>query len=224
MNPELYRRAGEIFDRVCDLPRARRDEQVAAECGSDTDLHNAVTELLAGDDHPTPAGGVLKDTSGTPLRAQLDQFLKESSSGASDQLRMPNHIGAYELVGLLGRGGLGEVFEARQRNPDRAVAIKLLRVAADSQAGRKRFRREVESLARLSHPGIATIFDAGMAEVGGVQRPYFVMELVRGTSLTTYANQAGLTLNERLELVARVCDAVQYAHQQGIIHRDLKPS
>jgi serine/threonine protein kinase/tetratricopeptide (TPR) repeat protein len=224
VNPELYQRACEIFDRVCDLPQARRVEELTTACGSDAQLREAVLGLLAGDDHPTPAGGVLQGEGGSSLRAQLDQFLEASASGANDQARMPTHIGPYELVGFLGRGGLGEVFEARQQNPDRAVAVKLLRVAADSQAGRKRFRREVESLARLRHPGIATIFDAGMAEIGGVQAPYFVMELVRGTSLTTYANQAGLTINEKLELVARVCDAVQYAHQQGIIHRDLKPS
>jgi eukaryotic-like serine/threonine-protein kinase len=224
LNPELYKRACEIFDRLCDLPRAKRDEQLDLECGGDEQLRDAVTRLMSGDDQPTPAGGVLRVEGEAPLRAQLDQFLNASTSGARDQSRMPTHIGAYELVRLLGRGGLGEVFEAKQRNPDRSVAIKLLRVAADSEAGRKRFRREVEALARLSHPGIATIFDAGMAEVGGSDVPYFVMELVRGKSLTTYAREAELSLNEKLELVARVCDAVQYAHQQGIIHRDLKPS
>jgi non-specific serine/threonine protein kinase/serine/threonine-protein kinase len=113
------------------------------------------------------------------------------------------------------------VYEAEQDNPRRRVALKVIRSGLVSPDLLKRFAQEAEILGRLNHPGIARIYEAGVAEDG---QPYFALEHIRGTALDEYARHRSLTLPERLELLAKVCDAVQHAHDQGVIHRDLKPS
>src|SRR5262249_49464054 len=113
------------------------------------------------------------------------------------------------------------VYEAEQDNPRRAVALKVIRPGLVAPALVRRFAQEVQILGRLRHPGIAQIYEAGLAEDG---QPFFAMELVRGLRLGEYARRHGLDVAGRLELVARVCDAVQHAHEQGVVHRDLKPS
>src|SRR4029078_9195539 len=118
----------------------------------------------------------------------------------------------------LGTGGMGTVYAAEQENPKRTVALKVIRAEVASDNAMRRFAREAEALGRLQHPGIARIYAAGTAD--GV--PYFVMELVRGKPLTEYARTECPDLAARLELFARVCDAVHYAHQQGVLHRELK--
>ena len=87
----------------------------------------------------------------------------------------------------------------------------------------RRFEHEADALARLHHPGIAQIFEAGTADAGVGSQPYFAMEFIRGEPLRDYAQAHGSTTRARLELIAKICDAVQHAHQQGVIHRDLKP-
>src|SRR5262249_3022406 len=117
-------------------------------------------------------------------------------------------------------GGMGTVYEAEQANPRRTVALKVIRAGLVSDTLLQRFAREARILGRLRHPGIAHVYDAGVAEGG---QPYFAMELIAGVPLDRYAGEQGLDARGRLELVARVCDAVQHAHEQGVIHRDLKP-
>ena len=237
MTPELYQRAFEIFSAAADLPATQRDARVEAESGGDTELLRTVREMLAADAAP------LALTGGDAVRRGVQRLLGEPTmepgsagtgnpgggdrptapgAGASS-FRMPSRIGPYTITGFIGRGGMGEVFEARQENPSRTVAVKISPLAAASPAALRRFEREVEFLARLTHPGIAQIYDAGIADMGGVSVPYFAMELVRGTPVTEYARTKQLSLRQRVELVATLCDAVQYAHQQGVIHRDLKP-
>jgi tetratricopeptide (TPR) repeat protein len=138
----------------------------------------------------------------------------------------PERIGRYRLLRVLGEGGMGTVYEAVQDHPRRTVALKVVRGGLASPKLARRFELEAELLGRLQHPGIAQIYDAGTADVGlggGVQ-PYFAMELIRGTTLLEYAAGKSLAPRERLALIARVCDAVQHAHERGIVHRDLKPS
>ena len=129
-------------------------------------------------------------------------------------------IGKYQLVRSLGRGGFGEVYLARQPSPQREVALKVLKPGMDTREILARFERERQALAVLSHPNIATIFEAGETEQG---RPYFVMEYVPGKPATDYCREEGLGLRERLAIFLKICGAVQHAHQHGILHRDLKP-
>ncbi|HJQ98140.1 MAG TPA: serine/threonine-protein kinase [Candidatus Polarisedimenticolaceae bacterium] len=137
----------------------------------------------------------------------------------------PERIGRYRLVRVLGQGGMGTVYEAVQDHPRRTVALKVVRGGLGSPKLARRFELEAELLGRLQHPGIAQIYDAGTADVGGGDvQPYFAMELIRGTTLLEYAEAKNLSPRDRLALVARICDAVQHAHERGIIHRDLKPS
>ncbi len=129
--------------------------------------------------------------------------------------------GRYTLIEVIGEGGMGSVYLASQTEPvKRQVALKLIKTGSDSRAVLARFDAERQALALMDHPNIARIFDGGLTPGG---QPFFVMELVRGVSLTEYCDRQRLTANARLELFVAVCQAVQHAHQKGIIHRDLKP-
>ena len=141
---------------------------------------------------------------------------------------VPEWIGEYRVLGLIGAGGMGVVYRARQQQPARDVAIKVLKPGGASAAALRRFELEADVLGRLRHPGIAQVFEAGVADLvfangATAQRPFLVMELVPGASLTHHLQQRQLPLRARLELFAAICDAVQHAHQNGVIHRDLKP-
>ncbi len=136
----------------------------------------------------------------------------------------PTQIGRYRIVSLLGEGGMGSVYEAEQDQPRRMVALKVVREDFVTPELLRRFALESQVLGRLQHPGIAQIFDAGTFEEEHATLPYFAMELVKGQPLNEHATEKSLDLRQRLELFSRVCDAVQYAHQQGVIHRDLKPA
>jgi predicted Ser/Thr protein kinase len=132
-------------------------------------------------------------------------------------------FGKYRLLGVLGEGGMGCVYEAEQDRPRRSVALKIIRHGLTTDVALRRFEAEAELLGRLHHPGVAQVYEAGTADTPSGPQPYFAMELVRGRPLTQYANDERLDATGRLELLARVCDAVQHAHNNGIIHRDLKP-
>jgi WD40 repeat protein/tRNA A-37 threonylcarbamoyl transferase component Bud32 len=118
---------------------------------------------------------------------------------------------------------MGQVFLAEQDHPHRRVALKVVRPDVFSPSLRKRFQFEVDVLGKLQHPGIAQIHEAGQIDREGRPLPYFAMEYVEGIELRRYSKQQGLGIRERLELVARICDAVHHAHANGIVHRDLKP-
>lgn len=135
--------------------------------------------------------------------------------------RMPKQVDQYEIIGKIGEGGMGVVFAAEQLEPvRRRVALKLLRSEFGSARTVQRFHAERQTLARMSHPNIAQILDAGVFD----DQPYFVMELVHGPPITQYCRSQQLDLKARLALFESVVRAVQHAHQKGIIHRDLKPS
>ena len=131
-------------------------------------------------------------------------------------------IGNYELLELVGEGGMGLVYLAEQKEPvKRKVALKIVKLGMDTKQVVARFEAERQTLALLEHPNIAHVFDAGTTETG---RPYFVMEYVEGRSITKYCDEHRLSVEERLELFKQVCEGVHHAHQKGIIHRDIKPS
>jgi serine/threonine protein kinase len=120
---------------------------------------------------------------------------------------------------------MGTVYEGLQENPRRPVAVKVLRQGMDSPEAIRRFEYESQILARLRHPGIAQVYEAGTHREGDSVVPYFAMEYIPGAkSLTDYARDKRLDTAAKLELFARVCDAVHHGHQKGVVHRDLKPS
>src|SRR5262249_8782235 len=129
-------------------------------------------------------------------------------------------IGRYRILRELGTGGMGTVYEAEQDNPRRSVALKVIRNGLANPGLVKRCTHEAQILGRLQHPGIAQIHEAGLTEEGP---PYFAMELIRGKALDRYARSHSLDVNARLALLAKICDAVQHAHDKGVIHRALKP-
>ncbi|HEY6448372.1 MAG TPA: serine/threonine-protein kinase [Acidobacteriaceae bacterium] len=136
---------------------------------------------------------------------------------------LPSTIGRYRILRLLGEGGMGSVFEAEQDFPQRTVALKVIRAGYANNEMLRRFENETQALGRLQHPGIAQIYDAGTAETPFGRVPFIAMELVRGENLVAYCEAHHLTVPQRLELMTKICDAVQHAHQRGLIHRDLKP-
>jgi serine/threonine protein kinase len=136
----------------------------------------------------------------------------------------PDRIGSYEIAGRIGEGASGVVFDAVEPALGRRVAIKALLPGRLSSSTLRRFEREARALALLEHPGIARILRVGTAHEGRFAFPYITMELVDGLPLTRFVLQNDLDRPARLELMAKVCDAVQHAHQKGIVHRDLKPS
>jgi non-specific serine/threonine protein kinase/serine/threonine-protein kinase len=137
-------------------------------------------------------------------------------------LREGSRIGPYTLQGILGEGGMGEVWQAQQNEPvQRTVALKVLKAGMDSKQVVARFEAERQALAVMDHPSIATVFDAGTTPGG---RPFFVMELVKGVPITDFCDQKRLSTRDRVILFTQVSRAVQHAHQKGVIHRDLKPS
>ena len=131
-------------------------------------------------------------------------------------------IGPYKLLEQIGEGGMGVVYMAEQTHPvRRRVALKVIKPGMDTKQVIARFEAERQALAMMDHPNIAKVHDGGTTHSG---RPYFVMELVKGTPITEHCDRERLSITERLELFVLVCRAVQHAHQKGIIHRDIKPS
>ncbi len=161
------------------------------------------------------------------LSVGLETRAPQEGSGGIDPLdilleKPGARIGRYEILRVLGEGGMGVVYLAQQHEPvQRQVALKIIKPGMDSRRVIARFEAEQQALAMMDHPHVARIYDGGLTASG---RPYFVMEYVAGVPITEYCDEHRLTIEERLTLFLRVCEAVQHAHQKGIIHRDLKPS
>ena len=140
----------------------------------------------------------------------------------SHDLAAGDRFGSYVILGKLGSGGFGSVYKAEQRDPvRRTVALKVIKPGVDTKEVIARFDSERQALARMGHPHIARVLDAGATDAG---RPYFVMEHVPGVPITQFADEHRLTLEQRLGLFGQVCDAITHAHQKAIIHRDIKAS
>jgi tetratricopeptide (TPR) repeat protein/predicted Ser/Thr protein kinase len=153
---------------------------------------------------------------------RLARALLSDDDEPGDARHIPRSIGRYRIVRHIGTGGMGEVYEAEQDNPRRRVALKVIRPDIASPEVLRRFDLESSILAKLQHPGIAQVFDAGKAQGPAGETPYFAMEFVEGRPLLEFA--AALPLKDRLALFLKVCEAVEHAHRRGIIHRDLKPA
>ncbi len=220
----------EIFCAAVEMPdAAKRRAFIEQACGGNASLRSKVEALMASqadverffhDSHPGPPAN---DWSvDRPAGDGPAEILVSATSDAPAGEKLGAWIGRYQLLQVIGEGGYGTVCLAEQDLPvRRRVALKIVKLGMDTKSVIARFEAERQALAMMDHPNIAHVFDAGMTVTG---RPYFVMELVRGTKITTYCDQHQLDLNQRLQLFFQVCHAVQHAHQKGIIHRDIKPS
>ncbi|MHC4653187.1 MAG: serine/threonine protein kinase, partial [Planctomycetota bacterium] len=138
--------------------------------------------------------------------------------------RIPEKIGHYHIKRVIAAGGMGVVYEAVQEHPRRTVALKVVKQGIASRSALRRFEYESQILARLRHPGIAQVYEAGMHDDGSGGTPFFAMEYVAGAKdIIDYARAKELGTRAKLELFTKVCEAVHHGHQKGIIHRDLKP-
>src|SRR5262245_16232142 len=215
MTEERCARLWALFDQAADLPPPEQRALLDAACPDDPDLRAELERLLA-DDARVRAG------EGSFLKSPLVRSLPTPTTlpTPAPPAAVGPRLDRYRVVRVLGEGGMGTVYEAEQDSPRRPVALKVIRAGLASDPLLKRFAREAQILGRLHHPGIAQVYDAGVAEGG---QPYFAMELIAGVPLDQYARAHALDARGRLGLLARVADAVQHAHERGVIHRDLKP-
>ena len=204
-------RLDQLFDEVADLPVAERSAILDRQCADDPALRQEIEELLAHDQ----------------LQQARESFMTPPAELMAHGWSSPEIgslvAGRYRLLDVVGEGGMGVVYLAEQVSPRRTVALKVIRPGLLSNQVLRRFAQEAEVLGRLQHPGIAQIYDAANAGSDEHPLPFFVMEHVRGRPLMDYCRHASLTTSQRLQLFARICDAVHYAHEQGVVHRDLKP-
>ncbi len=213
MSTQVRDRIREVFVAVCEHPPADQLRILAELCGNDDFIKTEVQSLL----------GFHHNDTFLSASAMSDAGFTDN---ADSQISMPpgTKIGRCSITRLIGAGGMGVVYEARQDSPDRQVALKIMRPGGTSSAMVKRFAQEARALAILQHPGIAQIYDAGRELTAAGPVPYLVMELVEGITLNTFINRHKLALPAKLKLILQICDAVAHAHLRGVIHRDLKPT
>lgn len=215
MTPAREQEAFQLFDEAVELPEALRDDFLRTRCGDDAALRHLVERMLKQDSQIDERKDLLPGAGAELIAVEL-------FAGPSKEL--PEQIGQYHPIREIGRGGMGVVYEAEQEEPRRRVALKVIRDGFVSAEARLRFRREAQLLGQLQHPGIAHVYEAGTARVGHTEWPFISMELIDGRPIDKHAESRALSHLQRLELVARVCDAVQHAHVKGVVHRDLKPA
>ncbi|HVF73270.1 MAG TPA: serine/threonine-protein kinase [Chthoniobacterales bacterium] len=208
MTAERWKRVKTILADALEMPSdERRTKFVRQSCNGDTTLEREVEALLAQETRLIEECAANRATSAPP----------------DGQSRISERVGSYSVVRELGRGGMGAVYLADRVGGefDKQVAVKLLKRGTDTDEVLRRFHAERRILAQLDHPNIARLLDAGSTDEG---TPYFVMEYVAGTPITEFARERELTIKERIRLFLKICDAVQFAHQNLVVHRDLKPN
>jgi eukaryotic-like serine/threonine-protein kinase len=210
-----------IFFQACRLDESELTTFLDRACQGEPELRAEVEALLQADSVEVQLLDAAQDVSGAQL---LAESMARTGELAAPEAELPEQIGRYRILRFLGEGGMSTVYEAVQEEPKRRVALKVVRPSMVTAPLLKRFRLETQIQANLNHPGIAQIYETGGVAEGEGGQPYFAMELIEGEELHRYADIHDLGKNQRLELIALLCDIVHYAHQQGVVHRDLKPS
>jgi len=201
----------ELFQAALELEAGQRAEFLRGACGNDESLLAEVASLLAA-----------HSDSDALSELPLSDELSEETEIISEPSQPLPSIGPYRLIRKIGEGGMGQVWLAEQTAPlRRQVALKLIRAGRYDDSLLRRFESERQSLALMSHPAIAKVFEAGATSDG---QPYFVMEYVPGEPITEFCDRKKLKIRERLDLFVKACEGVQHAHQKAIIHRDIKPA
>jgi serine/threonine protein kinase/WD40 repeat protein len=223
MTPEQFKRAESLFNEAKGLDIEERSAFLCKACSDDALLRGRVERMLFRASQPIED---IPSRARTSLLGGLAEILTEQAGGG-EEIRQ---IGNYKVIRKLGEGGMGVVYEAAQENPRRTVALKVVRPGLAGGNLLRRFKKEAELLGQLQHPGIACIFEAGVGEVRTEnsslvrKQPFYAMEYVRGEALTQYCRRREMSVRDRIELMARIAEAVQHAHEKGVIHRDLKPA
>lgn len=211
MTPEVWSQIKVVFAQVVELPLDRRAEMLETLCRGDQELQSHVERLLAEND--VMGGGFLE---GTPA----------ITGAAQNNLLQPEEIvaGRYEIIGFLGRGGMGEVYEAQDRELSERIAIKIIRYEPALYTDlMERLRREVQLARRVTHPNVCRVFDLGYHQHSGRQLIFLTMELLQGETLTARLKRQGrLGIAEALPIARQLCAALEAAHLAGILHRDFK--
>ena len=212
MNYDRRQRVDELFEKALFRAPDERESFLAEACGDDPTIRAEVISLL---EHDEQAPAEFMRPPDPAIRSPL----------SSSTLEVGAIVGGYRITGLIASGGMGTVYEAVQKAPQRVVALKIMLGGMASRSALGRFQLESAVLARLHHPNIAQVFDAGVQRLGESRIPYFAMEYIAGArTVTAFAQEENLCISDRLALFATICDAVHHGHQKGIIHRDIKPA
>ncbi len=201
---ESWDRVKEAFAAICELPEGEQSPQLDTLCANDPEVRAEVSRMLKHasppdhDDHTPPS----------------DPY----------QAAGPQRIGPFDILEHIGSGAAGMVYRARDPITKQQLAVKVLRLAVDSEKARRRIQYEGEILAGFDHPGIARVHQVGTTTTEFGTLPYIAMEFIEGEPIDTYAENHLPDDHSRVALMAKVCDAVAFAHHRGVIHRDLKPA
>lgn len=220
MDQQQWKRINNIVDTALELTKEERDTYIQEQCKGDKQLIEKITTFIEAIEQ-SDTEGFLEDLSN--YQQQLAQDILNEDIQKKDAALIGTTIDSYEVIDLIGHGGMGSVFLAKRADDtyEQQVAFKVLRRGLHTPSNVARFKRERQILAKLNHPNIAQLLDGGLTPEG---LPYLVMEYVEGKSLYEYCNQHSFSIEERIQLLRSICRAVQHAHKNAIIHRDLKPS
>ena len=220
-----------------ELPPSEREASLRRACGDNEALLREALALLSIAGERPDWADLFADSMIDARRREMDAAFESRSRSAADSPsrsgRVPDEhegtglppgtrMGSYTIVRRIGEGGMGAVYAATQDRPRRDVALKLISGGGRTTSAR-RFEAEAETLGRLRHDGIAQVYAAGVESMPFGSQPYFAMELIDGEPLDEYAASHRLGIRQKAELIARIADAMEHAHQKGIVHRDLKP-
>jgi eukaryotic-like serine/threonine-protein kinase len=209
MSDDRWRLVEDLFQRVADLPAAERAQLLATACAGEEGLRREVESLLAHDQSQNDV-----------LVAAISDAASGLSGVRPDPDLVGKHIGPYRVVSLIGRGGMGVVYKARDSRLERHVAIKLLTEALIQGTERARFEREARAASALNHPNICSVHDVGEFE----GHPFLVMELLEGRTLREYIDAQPREIGDIRRLTLEIVEALEVAHSKGIVHRDIKPA